>query len=372
MKVQLNMMNRRIGAVYGFATLLVALGCSSGTPRSLLDARAAYQRAANGPAAQQTPAQLHVAQTALVAAEQTYEDEGDSPNARDRAYVAMRKAELAEAQAAIAQDNQRAELAARQLDAAARSKQLATQQALSNTRAQLQSEQQRREEAERAAAAALSKLSSIASVKQEARGVVITLSGAVIFASGKSDLLPAAKARLDQVAEALKQSDPNAKFEVDGYTDSRGSAPLNQELSQRRAEAVRNYLVSQGVPTDRITAQGLGPSNPVADNETAEGRANNRRVEIVVRNEPSNEQNRQQQPAASQGTGSQNRAAAPNAQAPQPQAPRTSQSQATSQGRGAAAPATQPNAASPAAGQVQQGSEQNRGGLPTGSSVSAR
>jgi outer membrane protein OmpA-like peptidoglycan-associated protein len=278
--------------------LIALVGCSSGTPRNLADARAAYQRAAAGPASQRTPAQLHVAHTALIAAEKTYDDEGDSANTRDRAYVALRKAELAEVQAAIAQDDERAANARRQLEMAKNSNQVSMEKDLERTRAQLQAEQQRRQEAERVAAEALSKLSSVATVKQEPRGVVITLSGAVIFASNKSDLLPTAKAKLNQVADALKKSDPNSKFEVDGYTDSRGPAQLNQELSQRRAEAVRNYLVSQGVPDDKITAQGLGPSNPVADNNTAEGRANNRRVEIIVKSDNSqaaNDQPQQQQ-----------------------------------------------------------------------------
>ena len=69
---------------------------------------------------------------------------------------------------------------------------------------------------------------------------------------------------------------------VEGHTDSQGSASSNQDLSQRRAEAVRDYLVSRGIAGDRLTAQGFGPSRPIADNGTAEGRANNRRVEIVI------------------------------------------------------------------------------------------
>ena len=69
---------------------------------------------------------------------------------------------------------------------------------------------------------------------------------------------------------------------LQGYTDSRGSSSRNLDLSQRRAEAVRSYLVSRGVPSDRIVAKGMGPDRPVADNTSAEGRAQNRRVEIVV------------------------------------------------------------------------------------------
>jgi outer membrane protein OmpA-like peptidoglycan-associated protein len=276
--------------------LLLAGACAGAAPQSLVDARAAYQRAAQGPAARLTPAQLHVAETSLNVAEKTYEDEGDSANARDRAYVALRKAQLAEVQAAIASADQRTALAARQVEAAQARNQLAVQRELSSTRAalagerntvattqaELQSERQRRQEAERRAADAITQLAGVASIRQDTRGTVITLSGAVIFASGKADLLPAARAKLDQVATALKQSEPDTQFVVEGYTDSRGGLALNEELSTRRAATVRDYLVSQGVPADRITSKGFGPSNPVADNATAEGRANNRRVEIVV------------------------------------------------------------------------------------------
>lgn len=255
--------------------------CSSGVPRNLADARAAYQRAAQGPAAQLTPAQLHVAQTALMVAEKTYADEGKSQNADDRAYVAKRKAELAEVQAAAVAANLQADQIARQIEANKERDRLAAQSALEATRGQLASEQARRQEAERRVAEALKQVQS-ASVKEEQRGTVITLSGEVLFNSGKAELRQTARTRLDQVATALKQSDPGARFSVEGYTDSRGSAELNQELSNRRASVVRDYLIARGVPEDRIIARGLGPSNPVADNDTAEGRANNRRVEIVV------------------------------------------------------------------------------------------
>ena len=69
---------------------------------------------------------------------------------------------------------------------------------------------------------------------------------------------------------------------VEGFTDSKGSPWSNVDLSRRRAEAVRTYLVSRGCPPDRIVARGLGPDRPIADNASGEGRANNRRVEIVI------------------------------------------------------------------------------------------
>ena len=112
--------------------------------------------------------------------------------------------------------------------------------------------------------------------------MVITLSGSVLFASAKWDVLPDAYAKLDSVAKALTEQDPDAKIVVEGYTDSQGSAPFNQDLSQKRADSVRAYLVGHGIASDRVTAQGFGLARPIADNSSPEGRANNRRVEIVV------------------------------------------------------------------------------------------
>jgi len=111
--------------------------------------------------------------------------------------------------------------------------------------------------------------------------VVITLSGSVLFASDKAALLPEAKTRLGQVTAALLET-KERRLDVQGYTDSQGKDAYNIDLSQRRADAVRMYLVSQGYPPDLIVAHGAGKSLPVADNATAEGRANNRRVEIVI------------------------------------------------------------------------------------------
>lgn len=107
------------------------------------------------------------------------------------------------------------------------------------------------------------------------------LSGDANFNSGKADLLPAAYPVLDKLADAMK-SNPNYKWSVEGYTDSRGKDALNLKLSLKRAEAVVNYLVSKGVDRSIFTIRGLGKSDPVADNKTAEGRAKNRRVEIKV------------------------------------------------------------------------------------------
>jgi outer membrane protein OmpA-like peptidoglycan-associated protein len=252
-----------------------ALGCASAMPKELNDARAAYRGAADGPAARYSPAQLHTAQQSLKLAEKTFEEEGDSAETRDRSYVAMRKAQLADTQARI--DQTRAELEAQQR----KSGQMQAQK-LETAESQLAQEAERRKAAEEAARKASDELARLASVKQEERGLVITLSGSVLFASDKSELLPAAQQRLSDVAKALNEGKPDAQIVVEGHTDAKGSPTNNLDLSARRAEAVRSYLVSQGVDQKRIRSQGLGLSRPIADNKSAEGRANNRRVEIVV------------------------------------------------------------------------------------------
>ena len=99
------------------------------------------------------------------------------------------------------------------------------------------------------------------------------------FENDKAEIQPNASTVLDQTAGALQKC-PDVKVRLNAYTDSNGSDAYNQKLSDRRANAVREYLESQGVAAGRIEARGLGESNPIADNATAEGRAENRRVEI--------------------------------------------------------------------------------------------
>lgn len=267
---------------------LIMIGCLLGAcahsaPRELVAARDAYEQAANGPSRQYTPAELHVARQELVRAEEMYNDKGDIDIVRDQAYIAQRKAELATVLA-------RTEVLRQDIAAAAEQRKRQQEQEAARTRAQLEaaqsalaSERQLREQAEQRVAKMSADLARLASVKQDPRGTVITLSGSVLFASGKYTLLPAARERLNQVATALLGGDPKTTFVVEGHTDSKGKPAANQTLSQNRADAVRDYLIERGVAPERITAEGHGADDPVADNSTAEGRANNRRVEIVVR-----------------------------------------------------------------------------------------
>ncbi len=114
------------------------------------------------------------------------------------------------------------------------------------------------------------------------RGLVLTL-GDVMFMSGKADLKSGTQGNLNKLVAFLDKY-PDRTAVIEGYTDSVGSEDYNQGLSERRADAVRAYLVGQGVASPRLTASGKGKSNPVASNDSASGRQENRRVEVVIDN----------------------------------------------------------------------------------------
>jgi outer membrane protein OmpA-like peptidoglycan-associated protein len=290
-------MNRYNQGSIVFAVAVVSGCASTPAPPELLEARSAYIRAESGIAAQYKPDQLHEAKVALDRAEAAYADSPGNQSTRDLAYVAERRAQLAEVQARdakMAQEKAQAEadlqkatqsqLSQTRAELSATGQGLArTEQALAGTEEQLKNEKAARAAAEKRAREAFEKLGATAAgtVKQETRGTVITIPGSVLFASGKTALLPGAQEKLALVADALKNQD-DRQIVVEGHTDTQGTDASNQELSQGRAQTVRDFLVSRGVPSDRIRAQGLGSTRPVADNRSPEGRANNRRVEIIV------------------------------------------------------------------------------------------
>ena len=270
---------------------LLALGCvSSAGSKELMDARVAYRDAQEGPGARLSPVPLHEAKVALDAAEQASAIDSDSELAVGLSYVADRKARLARAQGnASYATAQRAEalkgLAYFQSQDLANTKAglASTKGELSTTQERLAAEKAARATAELAARDAMDRLRLAASlaIKEEPRGTVILLPGSVLFASNKSDLLPTAQSKLDAVAEALKNQE-DRRMVVEGHTDSQGSEASNMDLALRRAQSVRDYLVAKGVGAEQISASGIGQGRPIADNKSPEGRANNRRVEIVI------------------------------------------------------------------------------------------
>jgi outer membrane protein OmpA-like peptidoglycan-associated protein len=126
----------------------------------------------------------------------------------------------------------------------------------------------------------LTQLNSILQTNDSARGLIVNMSD-VLFDTGSYTLKPAARETMAKISGILL-AHPGLTLQIEGYTDSVGSDEFNQQLSEQRAGSVRDFLVTQGVSASSVTAKGLGKSQPVASNDTPEGRQHNRRVEIVV------------------------------------------------------------------------------------------
>jgi outer membrane protein OmpA-like peptidoglycan-associated protein len=273
---------------------LVACATAS-PPRELVDARTAYQQAEAGAAAKYVPADLHVARESLDTAEKSFHDDATSQDTIDNAYIAQLKAQRAEALGEAAKATEDKERADRELgktqermlsrdEARLRDtqSQLAKERdSVAKAQAETAAEHAARMAAEKKAQDAMDALAKSLAMKKDERGTVITLSGGVLFATGQSTLLAGAQTQLNQVADALK-TQAEHHFLVGGHTDNQGNDRINDELSTQRANAVRDYLIVRGVSADAITAQGFGSHQPIADNHTTEGRAMNRRVEIIV------------------------------------------------------------------------------------------
>ncbi len=216
-----------------------------------------------------------------------------------RVYIADRKVDTAKALAmtrlaederiALNEQGEKARLTARTLEADAAKKDAMT--------ARAENAEQKLAANEARSAASVAQLSADASQRQAAdlqrqiellqakptdRGLVLTL-GDVLFATGKSELRSGATANLDRLSAFMNEY-PDRTAVIEGYTDSMGSEDSNQALSQRRADSVKRYLVGQGVGTARLDTSGQGESAPVAGNESAAGRQQNRRVEVIISN----------------------------------------------------------------------------------------
>ena len=206
----------------------------------------------------------------------------DATAAQNQTQTAQAQARQSQIDAANAQQNA---TAATRMAAADRAQSIAAQEAAAADR-------MRAEQAAGTANAAQERVRQLEAQlrdiegKQTERGLLVTL-GDVLFAFNKAELTPQAAPRLDKLAAFLKQF-PQRKLLVEGYTDAVGTDAYNMELSERRAEAIREALVARGVDTTRVVTKGYGKAYPVADNSSTDGRAVNRRVEVVIADENGN------------------------------------------------------------------------------------
>lgn len=133
-------------------------------------------------------------------------------------------------------------------------------------------------------------------VQRQGDQLTLVMPGNITFATGSADISSAFYTPLNSLANSIRQYNQNSSIEVIGYTDNTGSYQNNVALSQRRAQSVVNYLVSQGVDGTRVMARGAGPENPIASNANEAGRSQNRRVEVKLTPLPQQQQQYQQYP----------------------------------------------------------------------------
>jgi outer membrane protein OmpA-like peptidoglycan-associated protein len=246
----------------GVVALVAA--CASAPQRSeqLEQARAEVQTLSADPLAQQAAStDIEAARAQLQQADTALQQKKPPEEVNQYAYLALRHAQAGEARVAEAQARQQV----------ARGEQ-------ERNRVVVQARERETQHAQSELASARQELQAL-QAKQTDRGMVMTLSD-VLFDTGRSTLKPGADRDLDRLAQVLKDNS-NTRVIIEGHTDSVGSDSYNEELSQRRAQAVADALRMRGVASDRYEAKGLGKSFPVASNDTNAGRQQNRRVEIV-------------------------------------------------------------------------------------------
>jgi outer membrane protein OmpA-like peptidoglycan-associated protein len=260
------------------ALAAVMAACASAPQRNdqLEQARAEVQTLSADPLAQQAAqGDMDAARASLNQADTAFQQKDPPEKVNQLAYLATRHAQAGEAR--IAEARARQEVARAQQD---RDKILlaARERETQNAQTQAAAAQSQAAEAQGDLARAKQELADL-QAKQTDRGLVLTL-GDVLFDTGRATLKPGADRTIDRLAQALKDN-PNTKVQIEGHTDSVGGDDYNLALSERRAEAVSDALRMRGVPSDRYEAKGLGKDFPVASNSTAEGRQQNRRVEII-------------------------------------------------------------------------------------------
>lgn len=254
-------MNRILSLITTAGLSALMFGCASAPEQNarIEEARMVYNKIAEDPyVARSGSSQLRSARTQLDRAEALLEDDEDIVRVEHAAYLAKRHAEIAE------QQGLRAELE-EEISSAEKRRQDIMLQLKSNE-----------------AAALRAQMEALQAEKTE-RGMVLTL-GDVLFDLNKADLKPAGIRTVQRLSDFMLQYE-DRRVRVEGYTDSTGAESYNQDLSERRAMAVRDALVAEGVARSRVEVIGYGEAYPVASNETSAGRQQNRRVEIVISDE---------------------------------------------------------------------------------------
>jgi len=286
---------RSLIAVAVAATLFVGCASVPKHPAGSEQVRAKLTALQSEPTlANRAPVAIKDAEGAVVLAEMT---EKDLVLAAHRVYIADRKVDTARALAetnfseqertALNEQAEKARLDSRTREAdAAKTDALVARAESAEQKVAANSARSDAEAAQLAAntsqlqAAELQRQIEVLQARPTDRGLVLTL-GDTLFATGKSEIKSGATANLDRLTTFLNEY-PKRTATIEGYTDSMGSDEMNQSLSERRADAVKRYLIDQGVGSARLTSTGRGESSPVADNESAAGRQQNRRVEVVI------------------------------------------------------------------------------------------
>jgi outer membrane protein OmpA-like peptidoglycan-associated protein len=281
------------------SVLLAACASAPVAPEGSANVRSKLTQLQSDPnLATRAPVALKEADAAVTTAEIT---QPDKALAAHRVYMADRKVDKARAlaESAFAEDQRTALAEQREkarLDARTREADAAKNDALlaraESAEQKLSADSARNDaDAARLAASAsdqqamdLQRQIEELQAKETDRGIVLTL-GDVLFTSGMADLKSGTTGNLNKLVTFLNGY-PNRTVVIEGYTDSVGTSEYNEGLSQRRADAVKTYLIEQGVGAIRLTSLGKGESAPVAGNESAEGRQQNRRVEVIISNPP--------------------------------------------------------------------------------------
>ena len=279
------------------AILLASCATAPSKPDGAAEARTKLTQLQSDPnLANRAPLAFKEADTAVRAAEQP---QADKDLAAYRVYLADRKVEIARAQAqtSLAEDQrsvlsaqrERARLDARTREVDAAKDQVVTARAESAEQKVVAEQARGAADAARLAAASseqqaaeLQRQVDTLQAKPTDRGLVLTL-GDVLFTTGQADLKTGASGNLNRLVAFLDKY-PDRTVAIEGYTDSVGSEEYNQGLSERRADSVKSYLAGQGIDAIRISASGKGESDPVSGNDSAAGRQQNRRVEVIISN----------------------------------------------------------------------------------------